>query len=150
MKLHALVDAGSKTVLTWSLTDPRVHDTLELPTLLRKVGCRLREVYADAGYLSNKNAFEIRCAGATPYIRTKVDTRTAAKKSSAFNDMVRSYQTDPQTWMRAYGKRNRVESTFGAIKRRLGGRLRSIARHALRIEACLKLVAWNLMRAGYA
>jgi transposase len=137
-------------VLAWSLTEPRVHDTLELPTLLRKVGCGLREVYADAGYLSNKNAFEIQCKGATPYIRTKATTRPAPPKSNAFNDMVRSYQTNPAAWLKAYGKRNRVESTFGAIKRRLGGRLRSIARPMLRIEACLKLLAWNLMRAGYA
>lgn len=150
MKLHAVIDADTKTILSWSLTDPKVHDTLELPALIAQVAGSIREVYADAGYLSNRNAFEIRCAGATPYIRTKIDTRPAAKKSTAFNDMVRSYQRDPARWMKAYGRRNRVESTFAALKRRVGGTLRSLARHALAIEACLKVLAWNLTRFNYA
>lgn len=126
-----------------------MHDTLELPTLIRQVNAPISEVYADAGYLSKKNCFEIRVAGATPYIRTKITTKIAQDAHTAFNDMVRSYQRDPKTWLKTYAKRNRVESTFAAIKRRLGGKLRSVARHALRIEACLKLLAWNLTRFNY-
>jgi transposase len=150
VKLHALIDAESKTILAWRLTPPGVHDTLELGNLLTQAGTRLREVYADAGYLSNLNAFRIRASGATPYIRPKIDTRTAPKKSNAFNAMVRSYQADPATWLKTYGKRNRVESVFAALKRRVGGTLRSWAAHALRIEACLKVLAWNLTRAKVA
>lgn len=150
MKLHALIDSESKTILSWTLTDPWVHDTVELPGLLHQVATPLREVYADAGYLSNKNAFEIQCTGATPFIRTKVDTRVAAHKSTAFNNMVRRYQADPAAWLKVYGKRNRIESTFAAFKRRVGGTLRSLGRLALRVEACLKILAWNLTRFGHA
>ena len=150
MKLHAAIDSETKTILSWRLTDPRVADTTEFPTLLSLIGCRLEEVYADAGYLSNKNAFTSRMHGATPYIRTKVDTLPAARKSTAFNDMVRSYQAAPAAWLKTYGKRNRVESVFAAFKRRVGGTLRSLARHALEVEACLKIVAWNLTRFRHA
>lgn len=126
-----------------------MHDTREFANLVRQVRAPISELYADAGYLSRANCFEARVAGATPYIRTKVDTRLADPPHTAFNDMVRSYQADPAAWLKTYGKRNRVESTFAALKRRLGGKLRSLARHALRIEACLKLLAWNLTRFRY-
>lgn len=64
--------------------------------------------------------------------------------------MVRDYQRDPTRWLTTYGKRNRVESMFAAFKRRVGGTLRSLARHMLAIEACLKVLAWNLTRFSYA
>lgn len=148
MKLHALVETQTKTILSWRLAHPSVHETLELPTLLAQARARLREVYADAGYLSRTHCFEVRAAGATPYIRTNVDTGPAQARHTAFNDMVRSHQADPARWLSTYHRRNGVESTFAALKRRLGGALRSLARQALRIEACLKLVVWILTRVG--
>jgi len=92
------------------------------------------------------NCHYVACAGATPYIKPTKTTKLADPKHTPFNDMVRAYQANPTTWLKAYGKRNRIESTFGAIKRRFGGRLKSLARMAIRIEACLKLVVWNLTR----
>ena len=131
------------------MTDPKVADTTEFPDLIRAVRAPILEVYADAGYLSQRNAYAAWLAGATPYIRTKVDTRPAANKNTAFNQMVRSYQTNPVAWKKTYGKRNRVESMFAAFKRRVGGTLRSLAHHMLAIEACLKIVVWNLTRCSY-
>lgn len=64
--------------------------------------------------------------------------------------MIRAYQLDPPAWLKTYHRRNTVESMFAGIKRRLGGKLRALARHTLRMEACLKLVAWNLTRFSYA
>jgi transposase len=128
------------------LTDPGVADTKKLDTLLKQVRHPIREVYADAGYLSKMNCFYVRCAGATPYIKPTKQTKKADPARTPFNDMVRRYQAAPAAWLKRYGKRNRIESTFGAIKRRFGGRLKSLARLAIRIEACLKLVVWNLTR----
>ena len=113
---------------------------------MQQVKHPIHEVYADAGYLSRMNCYYVRLAGATPYIKPTKKTKLAEPKRTPFNDMVRSYQAAPAAWLKRYGKRNRIESTFGAIKRRFGGRLKSLARLALRIEACLKLVVWNLTR----
>lgn len=146
MKLHALIDADSKAILTWRLTGSHVADVTEFANLLQALKAPVKEVYADAAYFSQLNCREAQIAGATPYIKPKRHARPAAHKPTAFNDMVRAYQTDRTTWLRRYGRRNRVESTFGAIKRRLGGTLRALLDHARRIEACLKLLAWNLTR----
>lgn len=141
-----MIDAETKAILSWSLTGSEVADVSEFANLLHRLNAPIQEVYADAAYFSQANCWESRVRGATPYIKPKRHARPAAHKNTAFNDMVRAYQTDPATWLRRYGRRNRVESTFAALKRRLGGKLRALLRHAIRIEACLKLLAWNLTR----
>lgn len=128
------------------MTNPEVADTKELSNLLDQVKHPIREVYADGGYLSRMNCYHVWRVGATPFIKPKRTTKKAEEKRTPFNDMVRSYQAAPAAWLQAYGKRNRIESTFGAIKRRFGGRLKSLARLAIRVEACLKLIVWNLTR----
>jgi len=50
--------------------------------------------------------------------------------------------------MALYFRRNSVESAFAAIKRRVGGSLAAVTAAMLRIEAALKLLAWNLLRIG--
>lgn len=118
----------------------------QLGGLLQQSRARFTEVYADLGYFSRAHCAEIRMRGATPFIHPKKTPRIADPKRSPFNDMVRAYQADPKTWLARYHKRSRIESTFAAIKRRVGARFRSLRVAAMRVEACLKLLAWNLTR----
>jgi transposase len=60
--------------------------------------------------------------------------------------MVGTEQASPDQWYSRYKRRNRVESTVAALKRRLGGRIRAINQAMRLVEAGLKLVAWNLTR----
>ncbi len=149
MKLHALVEANSKTVLTYSLTDPNVADTVEFPKLVYAVQARIHEIYADAGYLSAKNCWAASLVGATPYIRPKRTNRRPAKPLNPFQKMLTAFFEDKTSWMAKYHLRSGVESTFAAIKRRLGDGLASSTRLMLRIEATLHLLAWNLTRVRY-
>lgn len=117
----------------------------------------MREVLADAGYLSNNNCWAIRAAGATPLIRPKstniASYQNPKKKASryrpnpAFRAMMDAHATQPD-WMPRYFRRNSVESAFSAIKRRVGGVLQAVDRTMQRIEAGLKLLAWNLLKLG--
>ena len=149
MKLHALVEAESKSVLTYSLTDPNVADTVEFPKLVYGVQSRILEIYADAGYLSAKNCWAAANVGATPYIRPKRTNRRPAKPLNPFQKMLTAYLDDPKSWLAKYHLRSGVESTFAAIKRRLGDGLAATTRLRLRIEATLHLLAWNLTRVRY-
>lgn len=134
------------------MTGPVVNDTTQFQALVESVGTPIREIYADAGYFSNKNAFVARSAGATPFIRSKKTTKQRAPPPkdrpdlrTPFERMVSAEQHDP-AWKGRYGRRNRVESTFGAIKRRFGGRLRATNRFMRLVEGGLKLLVWNLTR----
>jgi transposase len=149
VKLHALVEAESKSVLSYSLTDPNVADTVEFPKLVYAVQAKIMEIYADAGYLSAKNCWTAAIVGATPYIRPKRPNRRPAKALSPFQKMLTAYLDDPQSWLTKYHVRSGVESTFAAIKRRLGDGLAAATRLMLRIEAILHLLAWNLTRVRY-
>ena len=149
MKLHALVEADSKSVLTYSLTDPHVADTVEFPKLVYAVQAKITEIYADAGYLSAKNCWAAKLVGATPFIRPKRTNRRPAKVLNPFQKMLTSFLENPESWLAKYHIRSRVESTFGAIKRRLGDGLAAATMTMLRIEATLKLLAWNLTRVRY-
>lgn len=143
-------------VLSWELTTPSVHDTLVFPTLLDQVRLPLTEVYADAGYLSSKNALLVRARGATPFIKPKKNTRgrprpgekdnPAKRTSEAYRDMVDSYQQHRDAWLKKYGKRNTVESCWSAIKRRFGHAVSALHERMRRVEAALKLITWNLTR----
>jgi len=152
-----LIDRANQSILTWKFTDPRVADTVVLPELIQPLRGQLKEVLADAGYLSNQNCFAIRMAGATPFIRPKSTTIKVHREGRkgkgkwraipAFSDMMQAHATQPD-WMAQYFRRNSVESAFAAVKRRVGGILAAVTAHMLRIEAALKLVAWNLLRLG--
>lgn len=150
-----MIDRANQAVLAWKFTDPHVADTVVLPDLVQPLRGQIREVLADAGYLSSSNCTAIRLAGATPLIRPKQasiryhqnPTKRSFKTSAAFKAMLEAHATQSD-WMARYFRRNSVESAFAAIKRRVGGVLAAVTAHMLHIEAGLKLLAWNLLKLG--
>lgn len=116
----------------------------------------MEEVYADAGYLSSKNAHAITTRGATPFIKPRSNTRgrpkpqekdkPAGRTSEPFRMMIDRYHQHKESWMRAYAKRNTIESTWSALKRRFNGGVAALSSRMRRIEAALKLLVWNLTR----
>lgn len=118
--------------------------------------CSPSEVLADAGYLSSTNVQHIVGKGATPYIRPRKNTvgRPPPKKKDsphtrtgeAFRDMVHAYKTDESNWLSRYGHRNSIESAWSGVKRKFTGAVMAATTRMRRVEAALKLVAWNLTR----
>lgn len=150
MKLHALINTETQSFLSWSLTDPSVHDAKEFPGLIQSVQCRLGDVCADAGYLSAENAFQVEAHGGTAYINTKRTTRRVVRAKTPFQRMVLRSQDDRHHWKKRYSRRNNVESSFAGLKQRIGGTLAAVRRQAIHIEATLRLIAWNLTRVHHA
>jgi hypothetical protein len=153
VKLHALVDTETKAVFSWELTDAWSHDGKHLPGLLERARTKISEVYADAAYLSLRNAGAVASHGAVPYLRPKSTTRGAPMRgdrnregAQCFQLMIDQFQTDRSSWLKRYGRRNTVESIFGAIKRRFGPAVGAATPRTRRIETCLKVVVWNLTR----
>lgn len=135
------------------MTDAWSHDGKHLPGLLERARVRLSEVYADAAYLSQRNAAAIRVRGAVPFLRPKSTTRGAPRRgrqnrdgAHSFQLMIDAFKSDQAGWLKQYGRRNTVESVFGAIKRRFGPAVGAATPRNRRIETCLKVVVWNLTR----
>lgn len=158
MKVHGLVDTRTQTVLAWELTSPSVHDTLVLPTLLDRTSGRILEVYGDAAYLSKANTQAVVARRATPFFRPKVNTKGRPPPKTkltqwhrgrdAYYDMIDAYNNRKAAWMERYGRRATIESTWSGLKRRFGSLLAAVTDRMRRIEAALKLLAWNLTRVG--
>jgi hypothetical protein len=156
VKVHGIINADNLAVLSWELTTSSVADTVVLPALLDQVQHPVSELYADAGYLSSNNARVIRARGATPFIKPRSNTKgrpkpgekdlPGARTSEAFRDMIDSYQTEREAWMKRYGRRNTVESCWSAIKRRFGHAVGAATSRMRLIESALKLIVWNLTR----
>lgn len=60
--------------------------------------------------------------------------------------MVDSYQKDEAVWLAIYGKRNVIEATWSAMKRRFNTAVAAARMRMRRVESALKLIVWNLTR----
>lgn len=133
-----------------------MHDTLVLPTLLDRLAIRLGDVHADAGYLSSRNIQHIVSKGGTPYVRPKSNTRgrpapqakdkPSGRTGEEFRTMVDAYKRDETNWLKTYHRRNTIESAWSGVKRRFHGIVAAVTDRMRRVEAALKLVAWNITR----
>ena len=151
-----MIEVENQVFLSWEFTAPSVHDTLVLPTLLDRLDIKLGDVHADAGYLSSRNIQYIVSQGGTPYVRPKSNTRgrpaprekdpPSGRTSEEFRTMIDAYRRDETNWLRTYHRRNSIESAWSGVKRRFHGIVAAVTDRMRRVEAALKLVAWNITR----
>lgn len=154
--MHGLIDADTQAFLSWEFTGAAVADTLLLEQLLSRVPAPVGDVYADAGYLSSKNVNAIVAKGGTPFIKPRANTKGRPppgtkdppkdRTSENFRTMMDEYQTHNLTWLARYAKRNAIESAWSGVKRRFTGAVFAMTDRMRRIEAGLKLLAWNVTR----
>jgi hypothetical protein len=127
-----------------------------LEQLLSRIPAPIGDVYADAGYLSAKNALAITAKGGTPFLRPRANTKgrpapgekdTPAKRTNeSFRIMIDEFQRDQAAWLARYSRRNSVESAWSGVKRRFTGAVMAMTDRVRRTEAALKLLAWNITR----
>lgn len=156
MKVHGLIDADTQAFLSWEFTKASVADTVMLEQLLSRIPAPVGDVYADAGYLSAKNAHAITAKGGTPFLRPRTNTRgrpaprekdaPSQRTSEPFRAMIDEYQRDKTAWLSRYSRRNSVESAWSGVKRRFTGAVMAMTDRVRRTEAALKLLAWNITR----
>ena len=156
VKAHLAIDVTWLSVQSYVLTDGRVHEATQFGRLLEPLH-GLGDVYADAGYLSLENAWLVTTKGGTPYLRPKVTTTGSRWKGASarrvnprpYRTMVEAFRRSPETWLKTYHRRSKIEGVNSAIKRRLGRALWPVSDLFRRLELALKIVVWNLIRLVY-
>ena len=145
VKAHVI--AGTRThAVTWvQPTDGHVNDTTMLPTLVQETARRyaMKEVSADAGYLSKANAMAIADVGAVPYISFK-DNTTGKTGPEAWLKMWHDFNANTEDYLTHYHRRSNVETVFHMVKTKFGERIRSRTRTAMFNETLLKFLSHNL------
>jgi transposase len=145
LKAHATVGVVTGIVTAVSVTESTAHDSPELPALVESTAQRFRlcEVSADKAYLSNSNLTAIEAAGAIPFVPFKSNSR--GEGSPAWKRMWAMFVLKQGEFLASYHRRSNVESVFSAIKRTLGGSVRSKKFTAQVNEVLCKILAHNLI-----
>ena len=119
-------------------------DCPQFTTLVRKTAenFTLREVSADAAYLSYENMDVVEECGGTPFILFKATTTAA--KGGIFEKMFHLYNLNRDAYLTHYHKRSNVESTFSMVKAKFGDHLRSKTDTAMVNEALCKILGHNI------
>ena len=102
----------------------------------------IREVSADAAYLSYENMELVASYGGSPYIAFK--SNTVANSGGTLARMFHLYNFNRDEYLSHYHKRSNVESTFSMIKAKFGDHLRSKTDTAMVNEALAKVLCHNL------
>ena len=151
LKCTVLAGVSTQIIPAVIVTEGHVNESPLLPKLIRdtvEAGIVLEEVYADKGFLSHANYHAIGSVGATPYISFKKDShgnsRAVPIKSPFWKTAWHYFQRDPSTFLAHYYKRENVEATFAAIKKRLGETLLSKYYVSQVNELLCKILAHNV------
>jgi transposase len=140
------VMTGVRTnIVTAVEVDPRYSgDCPQFSTLVKKTAesFDLREVSADAAYLSYENMDVVNENGGTPFILFRSDT--TAVRGGVFEKMFHLYNLNRDDYLSHYHKRSNVESTFSMMKAKFGDHLRSKTDTAMANEALAKVLCHNI------
>ncbi|MGA8604972.1 MAG: transposase [Thermoplasmata archaeon] len=147
VKAHLAVGVKSHVVLSVRVTDEHGGDSPEFIPLLRRlteIGHSPDRVTADKAYLSHGNLAAADALGIDPYVPFKVNSRGLARCSPMWNRKYHEFQLRRDEFDSAYHQRSNVESTFSAIKRKLGEPLLSKSTFARLNELLAKILAYNV------
>jgi hypothetical protein len=147
LKAHILAGVQTHVVPVVEVTEGSAGDSPRFPILLKRAvdaGFTAKEVYADKGYLARYNSEAAAELGIEAFIPPKVNSTGQSKGSPAYHKMFLLFQYHREEFDRHYGQRAQVETTFGAIKQKLGEALWSRNFTAQTNELVAKLVAYNV------
>ena len=121
-KLHILSGTLTNVIVSAKVTEGMTHESPIFKELLIGINrFKVKEISADAGYLSRKNCELIQQIGAVPYIMPRKNVTAYSKGSgTAWQNMIRTWKKHQMLFAQHYHRRSNVESTFGALKRKYG------------------------------
>ena len=139
-----MVGCKTNVITAVEVTESYVSDTNELPDLLKRTAdnFNVKELSADKAYLSNPNLTAIEKFGSRPFIPFKSDSQ--GKGSPAWERMWKLFWFKQDEFSKHYHQQSNVESTFSALKRKLGGAVKSKDMVAQYNEVLCKCLAYNI------
>lgn len=160
-KVHTLVDADSGEILSYVLTEPTYNDGLAFDRLYDLAvarGHRFSKIMADAAYDSKAHwnrmreegvEFIANLSGCLDQKRRNASSGKAKGCSTRAVHVKKVIEVGVKEWKKdvGYGRRWRVEATYGDLKRRFGETLRARAPERIRIYIHWLIVCFNQFKA---
>jgi transposase len=144
VKCHLMTGVRTNVVTAVEIEERYAADSPQFAPLVNATAkaFQIREVSADAAYLSYENMDAVATVGGTPFIAFK--SNTTAAQGGIFERMFHLYNLNRDEYLTHYHKRSNVETTFSMIKAKFGDHLRSKTDTALINEALCKILCHNV------
>ena len=148
-KAHISIGVKTGVIIAMTVTESEgadTHDVTQFKSLLidSTKYFDVKECLADKGYISRYNFDLAQEYGIALYIPFRVNCTPEEKGSSAWRKAFFFAKEHPDEFYEHYKYRNNVESTFGAIKEKLGETILSVSRTAQINELYCKAISYNI------
>jgi len=145
-KAHVMCGVKTNIITHIEITDGYLHDSVMFETLLTNTAKNfpVKEVYADKGYLSEKNLGIAVKNGAVPFIPFKKNAKSDSDKMIIWRILFRFFKENKEEFYRHYHLRSNVESVFSMIKRKFGGFVRARSDLGRENEILCKALCHNI------
>jgi hypothetical protein len=152
-KLHLGIDEMTKEILAVELTESRVHDSQQLPSLLEQIADPISRVSGDGAYDTRAYYEAVLQRGATPVFVPRCTAQSSPVKDptgwrAARNDILQQIAVHGRSAWRVlsgYTRQSIAENTMFRVKRLFGGRLWARGLATQRTEAVVKCAVLNRM-----
>lgn len=149
IKLHAIIDVGSRVITDYFVTRSRVSDIAGMRTMLDRFGPCLdadgnADFCLDSAYLARDLCNRLAGLGFAPYIRPKKNTLRNARGSRSWRVMVDLCSDDLPGFKRHCHQRSIIEAVFGAIKTVYGSCVTCRRKDNQRKEMAARVVCYNI------
>jgi transposase len=146
VKVHICTGVETNVVTAVEILGKDTNDCPQLPPLVKATaegGFTVREVSADAAYASQDNFEAVDAVGGTLFAAFK--SNATGGIGGLFEKAFHYFSLHREEFLKHYHLRSNVESTFSAVKRKLGDSIRSKNDVSMKNEVLAKFVAHNLM-----
>jgi len=146
IKVHIMCGVKTNVVTAIEIADRNANDAQQFPPMIRKTykNFDVKEVSADAAYLTRRNTIEVGRVGATPFIAFRSNSKCSADHPVMWQRMYHLFQYNRDEFMAHYHKRSNVESTFSMVKAKFRDHVRSKTDVAMVNECLCKFVCHNI------
>ncbi len=153
IKLHCAIGTRTNVITSAKVSDKFKGDhEFFVPVMdATRKHFEVKEVSADRAYISEEHADYAAYHGINAYIPFKDNmTRVKPGASDAWSKMYHYFSFNRSEFLQKYNLRSNVESTFGALKAKFGGLLKSKTFEGQTNEVLCKAVAFNLVTLVHA
>lgn len=145
-KLHIISGCNTNIICSAKITDGNKHESPFFKPLLDDTAkiFNVKEISADAGFISKDNVKAATNVGAIPFIMPKKNMNVTTKGPlTPWNVMLRLWKHYQMVFAQHYHRRSNVESTFGAFKRKFGDFCRCKKPGSQENEILCRIVCFN-------
>lgn len=145
-KLNIITGIRTNVVTSAKITPGNTHESPYFKSLLDDTAkiFTIKELSADAGYLSKENVKAIADVGAMPFIKSKRNVHVPQRGiKTPWAMMLRMWKNHQMFFARHYNRRQNVEATFSMIKKRFGDFCRSKKPQSQQNEILAKVCCHN-------